>query len=192
MGVEAPYTMSSKKLAGAQLRKFRSDVAKLKSKGLVSKRIDARGQKPTRYMLGQVKKYNDVLEGRAAVLHVKSKAKAGEFKEVFRTKFDAIVVPKEKGERVTYSKKTGDIRSTRTKYGQKIRKRILKIKINGPDDLRKLERKGLMFAIPLGTGTRLRFSEADDLIKFMVGYNYNNWWKYVELEETNEDEDEGE
>lgn len=45
------------------LRAFRSQVARLKKAGLVSKRTDARKQKPTRYMMAKVKSLAPVLSG---------------------------------------------------------------------------------------------------------------------------------
>lgn len=50
-------------LNAQQLREFRSKVAALKKAGLVSKRTDARSQKPTRYMKAKVKALGPVLSG---------------------------------------------------------------------------------------------------------------------------------
>ena len=52
------------------LREFRSDVARLKKLGLVSKKTDARKQSPTRYMRSLVRQFSDVLKGGAQVLNV--------------------------------------------------------------------------------------------------------------------------
>lgn len=53
------------------LRAFRSQVAALKKKGLVSKRVDARSQKPTRYMREKVKKLEPVLSGQMVGIKLK-------------------------------------------------------------------------------------------------------------------------
>lgn len=55
----------TKPLDAQALRAFRSSVAALKKKGIVSPRVDARSQAPTKYMRAKVRKFNDVLEGRA-------------------------------------------------------------------------------------------------------------------------------
>lgn len=64
--VPAPKKSGKTKPLDAQaLRAFRSSVAALKKKGIVSPRVDARSQAPTKYMRAKVRKFNDVLEGRA-------------------------------------------------------------------------------------------------------------------------------
>lgn len=55
----------------AELRAFRHNVSVLKSKGLVSKRVDARKQKPTRYMKSKLRKLAPILEGTAAGVKVR-------------------------------------------------------------------------------------------------------------------------
>lgn len=114
--------MSSKKLSGRQLQKFRSDVAKLKAKGLVSKRVDARSQKPTRYMRSQVKRFDEVLSGKAQVVHVPKRAAAKEFGARFDTKGRSIIVPNTKGEKLRYAPKRKEIVSSATRNGAHIQK----------------------------------------------------------------------
>ena len=52
------------------LRQFRHDVAILKKKGLISKRVDARSAKPTKALLAKTKEFKDVINGNAVVWHV--------------------------------------------------------------------------------------------------------------------------
>lgn len=54
-------------------REFKSAVAKLKKLGLVSKKTDARKQKPTRYMRNIVRQFADVLKGEAQVFTIPTK-----------------------------------------------------------------------------------------------------------------------
>lgn len=54
----------SKAEALAKLRAYRSKLALAKSKGVVSKRIDARSHRPTKYMKARLKSLEGVLEGR--------------------------------------------------------------------------------------------------------------------------------
>lgn len=56
------------RLQGAALREFRRNVAKLKHAGGVSKRVDARKQRPTRYMTSKVKRLEPVLRGEAVLV----------------------------------------------------------------------------------------------------------------------------
>lgn len=106
------------------VRQFRSEVAKLKKAGLVSKRVHAASQKPTRYMRKQVERFRDVLDGKAKALKAPTLADYKVLKENYQD-FDfkgrRIIVPVS-GENpvVTYSKKTGLL----TQYsGPKARRR---------------------------------------------------------------------
>ncbi len=175
--------MPTRKLTSSQLKQFRSDVAKLKKKGLVSGRVDARSQKPTRYMLEQVKKYDDVLKGKSTVVSTKKRKKAKEYSDRFKTKFDKVVVPKEPGERIRYSKKDDTIIGTSVRDGKKIRKRYSKGEL---EDLEKLP-PGYIYRIQFGGGQIFSFDDKTDLIEFMHPYEVNpknpfrNWKKYVEV-----------
>jgi len=177
--------MSSTKLTASQLRKFRSDVAKLKEKGLVSKRIDARSQKPTRHMLSQVKKFNDVLTGKAQVVHAPSRAKAKAYSDAFRTKGKSIVVPIEKGEHVRYAPKSDKIIGTRRAYGKVLKKEYTQQPMEGIKSLP--SGKGIIYSVPLGNGLR-SFDDIDDLANFMFPYEtaernpYLDWQRYVIIE----------
>lgn len=182
--------MSSKKrgsgqpLTGQSLKKFRSDVAKLKAVGLVSKNKDARKQKPTRYMRGQVEKYKDVLEGKAHVKHI-PRNKAKEFSDKFRTKGRSVVIPIDKGERVSYSKKTNEFYSVRNIGGKRVRKSYSSGKF---EDVIKLPRnQGKFYQINFAGGQVWTFDAVEDLISFMHPYATNprnpfkDWEKYVQI-----------
>lgn len=78
------------------LREFRSKVAKLKKKGVVSKRVDARKQEATKYMRAKVRKYEDVLSGHAvAVKAPKQIREKYTSSEVFEARGSFLIVPKE-------------------------------------------------------------------------------------------------
>lgn len=167
------------------IREFRSAVAKLKDKGLVSKRVDARSQKPTRYMREQVRKFSDVLEGRAAVIHTPKRSQAVALEDVFKRKGKAVVVPKEKGERIHYSPTTGKITGTRTAYGRKVTKEFVTRKVESAKDLP--TGSGIIYTIPLGASLR-SFDNIADLENFMFPYAmaarnpYKSWERYVLIE----------
>jgi hypothetical protein len=78
------------------LRAFRSSVAKLKRKGIVSPRVDARSQRATRYMRAKVRKFNDVLEGRAiAVPAPRAVREQYSSKDLLETRGRFLIAPKE-------------------------------------------------------------------------------------------------
>lgn len=56
------------RLQGPELRAFRTKVSQLKKLGGVSKRTDARKQRPTRYMVDKVKRLEPVLSGEAVLV----------------------------------------------------------------------------------------------------------------------------
>lgn len=164
------------------IKSFRSDVAKLKAKGLVSKRVDARSQRETDYMKRQVRKFRDVLEGRAKVVHTPKRSEAKKFEEAFRVKGKNVIIPVEKGERVSYRK--GHIVGTRQAYGQKIQKDYLPKQITKPSDLP--TGSNIIYTIPLGSGLR-SFDTPEDVFIFMQPYEsgknpYRNWQRYLIIE----------
>lgn len=184
--------MSNKKLTNAQLKKFRGDVAKLKSKGLVGKKVDARSQKPTRYMLSQVKKYDDVLQGKATVAHTPTRAEAKAFSERYRIKGKSVVIPTKEGERVAYSKKTQSFSATRRVGGKKVTRELYPemSKSRAPS-----KSKNVLYVIPIGN-TRQSFDTWEDLVLFMEPYeqnpknSYKEWEKYVEIVRVEDADDE--
>lgn len=181
--------MSSRKLTADQLRKFRHDVARLKAKGLTSKRVDARKQKPTRHMLKKVSSFQDVLSGKAKVVSVPKRAIAKEYGEKFRTVGKHVVIPVKEGENVAYSKRSGEITATRRVDGKRIKRRLSS---KGGTRTEAPISGNVIYTIPLG-GTRQSFDTWDDLVLFMEPYEanpknpYKNWYKYVEISEIDDD-----
>lgn len=86
------------------LRQFRSDVAKLKKLGLVSKKTDARKQQPTRYMRSLVRSFADVLKGEAKVFSVPQKESTIYKEAGHRVKNKKVVIPTPHGEKVRRGK----------------------------------------------------------------------------------------
>jgi len=178
--------MSIKKLTGAQLKKAKSDLAALKKLGLYSG--DARKQ-PTRYARDQIKKYSDVLAGRAKVVTLPKRKDAKTYTEIFRTKARKVVVPARKGEKFFYSKKSGEIFSYNTEYGHAIRRIFPKHALTEATAADLPKGKNIRFAIPIGTGSgtrRMRFSTFKELSDYMKSDSlkrYNKWQNYVEIEE---------
>lgn len=176
----------NKSLTGSQLRKFRSEVARLKALGLVSKRIDARSQKPTRYMREQVKKFSDVLAGKAKVVHVPKRIDAKRFEDIFRVKGKNVVVPVSKGEKAPrYIKKTGEIQGYVERNGQKYVKLYANRERLNPSDFP--TGPNILYRIPFGGGgSAFTFDDVNELFKFMQPYEqgrnpYKDWQRYVEI-----------
>lgn len=195
--------MPSKKPTRDQVKSFRSAVARLKEKGLVSKRVDARKQRYTKYMRGQVRKYGDVLQGKAAVVSVPKRQQAMEYETFFRRKGKKIVVPKDEGERVYWNKREQRIEGVSRKYGRKVKRHFLKLKFSSDEDLRAVAGKlpfRFYYVIRFAGGQVWRFEDVEEIIKFMSPYEDNpknpfrNWQTFVTIEEITDDneDDEGE
>lgn len=109
------------------LKQFRRDVAKLKRLGLISKRKDARKQKPTRYMREVVRQFADVLTGKASVLSIPQNEVEYYKKTGHKTKNKKAVIPTPHGEKVRRTKPvegTPTYTTTqRTKTGATVKRR---------------------------------------------------------------------
>lgn len=195
--LERPAIMVSKKSRsgqGAETRKFRSQVAELKRLGLVSARVDARKQKPTRHMKSQVARFEPVLSGRAKVVHTKTAKQARGFDQTFDVKGKSVVVPVEhRTDRVRYNPKSGKISGTTQVGGKRTHVEYAPIDSSG-GELRPL-RNGEVYTIPLGMGLR-SFDDKQDFLTFMFPYEtdprkpYRDWVKYVRIERSEAGEQE--
>lgn len=173
--VGAAPPMSSKSLTGSQLRKFRSEVAALKARGLTSKRVDARSQKPTRYMLGQVAKFKPVLEGRAQVITTKKAGgksaieNARQYENVLARKGRHLVVPIAKGETARFDAKTGTVK----KYGKAPNGQRYSSDITpamGSTSRTFPQGPNIRYRIPLGNHGSITFDSLQDLLDTLFEY----------------------
>jgi len=178
--------MSSKKPSSKQDdKRIKRDLKKLRDMGLLTKRVDLR-KRPTSYQKGMVTKFADVLKGKAKVFTAKDKASARRFKNSYVVRDDKIIVPREKGERITFDPDANELKSTRTYRGRKLTRVI------ASGDLALLG-KGEYYVVPFAGGQRFRTNDLKLLLEFMKEYEqrsrpYTNWRAYVEIE-TLEDED---
>lgn len=179
--------MATRKLKGAQLRKFRSEIAVLKSKGLISPKVDARTVQPTSHMTKQIKKFQNVLTGKATVVRAGSRKQAKEYSQQFPTKFKSIVITKEANEKIRMNTKTGEISSYRNQFGKRIKKIYSKRKIENLNQLP--TGPNVNYTVPFKRGPnrveRYTFPDLKTLKEFMEGYGdkYKDWMKYVEIEQ---------
>ena len=97
--------MASKKSRQKQVEKrTRADLRRLRDMGFISKTVNLR-KKPTAKDIKIIEKYRDVLRGKATVVPVpKGKTKAYKGYRPYKGK---MVIPREKGEKVSVDKKTG-------------------------------------------------------------------------------------
>lgn len=184
------------------LKKFRSDVAKLKAKGLLSKGVDARSQKPTRYMKHRVKEFDDVLQGKAKVVHTKTRAQAKDFGDLRHVGKSVVVPVVNKTERVRFNAKTGEITSSARENGKRLKKTIRARNIDLYNIKTYPRGDNIRYRMPFGGGgSYQQFDTPEDLFAFMFQYEskpknpYRDWQKYVQiitLGKSDSDEDEGE
>lgn len=166
--------MPSKVSARRQAKRERDAIRKLRDVGLLTGKIDLR-KKPTKYQKSQLRKFADVISGKAAAI---KPANPGAFKSVFRVKGDVVVIPKRPGEKITV--KSGKVRSTR-----KTRRGTVKSEYITISKATRIARpkEPTQYAIPFNRGDHLewmRHPSYDALKQFMGEYaRYKGWRKYA-------------
>lgn len=147
-------------------------------------------KKPTKYALGKLKQFDDVLSGNAVVVKPRDPKR---FKNMYRTIGDVVVVPKRKGEKISVDK-SGEIVSKRKSGKHIIRARGKTVKRGEP--IAKPEPETTtQYVIPFNSRdgvTWFRFPDWDELQKFMAGYDYKGWEDYVIVEEVGSEFDDDE
>ena len=182
-------------LTQAERRKFVSNVARLKALGLTSDRVDPRKQEPTRHMLDKIKRNSDVLSGKVQALKIKARkgqtpaealAEAKASYPQFRVEGGRIMVPVRKGERVTFSTKTG-IGSTRRQFGRIYRVRFV-AGLSSMTQAQLQELRGPQTAFSIGfanwtNGITYRYwSDPAEMERDMAGYtNYRDWQNFLQV-----------
>ena len=166
----------------------RAALKKLKGAGLYSGKLP-RG-KLTDYQQKLVKRFDDVVKGRAAVVQPKRPA---DYKAAFDVKGKHVIVPKNKGEKIKVNKSGNVVRERKGPRGEKITgtfKRRPPGQIPpAPPPARRVQ-YAIPFARKLGPGRyRLewaRFPTYDKLANFMKTYEpsqYPDWPNFVFEEE---------
>jgi hypothetical protein len=159
-------------LGELSIREYRSNLAKLKKAGLVSQRIDARSHKPTRYMRKQMAKFASVIKGNAKAVKAPSRKAAKEYSALRPTKFNRVVMPVGKNERVYWSKRNGAIvavRHTGWRGAEYVRTTIYPRK---PDEIPALE-PGQTYVIPWAQGGDVfyqRVANQEQLMEIILRY----------------------
>jgi hypothetical protein len=176
--------MSKQKLTGGQLKKFRSEIAKLKKAGIVSDRVDARSQKPTRHMLAKVKKFQYVLDGRADLVRAKTTKEARRYADAFDVSGKTIAIKTKKPTRKRRLTKAGI-----SFVDENGRRRII------PPSGEFRDVKGYSWAITMNwnfSDSTVIFPTLQELENFMntdSKRNFKTWRKYAFLISTRDAED---
>jgi len=82
--------------ANKSVREYRHELSLLKKQQVVSKRVDIRSQRPTRYMLSKIRKFSDVIEGKVNVVKAPKKIREQyTAKGLFEERGAFLVIPKD-------------------------------------------------------------------------------------------------
>lgn len=174
----------------------------LKSQGLFGKRVSL--SKPvTAAEKRTIKRYRDVIEGKAKVISVPKKQAAKFRREYgFKGKGETLIVPKKKGERITFNTKTGEITAKKGDRAKVFESEFKSGKI--------IPGTRLFYTIYFHRGAEeesYSFEDFNELKSFMMTYEkdragpprrkgWKNWKQYVvreylDNEEINERKEEG-
>lgn len=177
---------NTSKLSGQALKEFRKAVATLKKQGLVSRRVDARSQKPTRYMLAKIKKLSDVLDGKMIPVKLSKEVLKKAREEHQKIYNQRVLVPRALPEAKKAAKR-GEfyekVTVTTNRRGTKITTRIVDLSrfmdmrqflntyMDHPHDLDKLKPKDLAWAFTyFGNKTRVVFEDSEAMINRLMAY----------------------
>lgn len=175
--------MPTKSAKNNQHRIYLRKVRKLQRAGLLGK-VNQR-RRGTPYIYGLFTKYRDVLTGRAAAIKAPSQDDARELENRLGVKRHGrvVLIPREAGEKVRITKE-GEIKSTRKRYGQTIRKTIGAPVAPPDDDVKRY------YTIPhrkRGTARLKRhtFASFDELLFYLSKYEieFEDIEDYIEVEE---------
>lgn len=178
-------------LRGQDLKDFRRKVAVLKAKGVVSKRVDARSQKATRYMRDKVRKFQDVISGDVSAVRAKPDIRA-KYDGLIEQRGSFLLVPKERAkERVKIARGLIEIDRpmigpTGLKFGEE-REVILPFKLvdmpqlverlQTDETLDGLKRGDEMFAFKIdGWASKMGFADAKEMGDY-ISRNYAHLFK---------------
>jgi hypothetical protein len=184
--------MSKPSRSKAQAARDKKALKTLKASGLYSGKTDLR-RSPTPYQKSQIRRFADVITGKATVVRPKSPSA---YRGKFDVKGDKVIVPRAKGERIGLSK-TGKI--TRTRKTPRGPRKATIIPVGPPKPGRGIPPapppgKALVYYLPFRRGSGkgqttqwMRFSY-DKLVNFFIEYDLDDeqtadWLRYLEIEE---------
>lgn len=178
--------MSSKSIKQAQRSQYKKNVQKLQRAGLIGD-VDFR-KKPSPATIKKIQRHRDILSGKATVVQVPDVKTAQRLRKTLGLKGSGktLIVPKEKGERYSFQKSTGEIVSRRKGYnpGETIKKTLGdKFKVRPKDGK-------LYYTIPertrgAGRLKRQTFASFDEMLYYLSKYeiNFSDIEDRIEVEE---------
>jgi hypothetical protein len=168
---------STKSLKAKQREIYHARVKKLQRAGLLGP-VDFR-KKATPAIVRTLEKYNSVISGKAATVQAGSAKDAARLRKTLGLKGSGktIVIPREKGERFSFQKSTGEITSKRKGYveGERIKKTLSK---SFPAQPPTGSNKRLYYTIPertrgAGKLKRKTFSSFNEMLYYLSKYDVN-------------------
>lgn len=184
-----PSKKSKPPQAGGE-KNYRRWRKQLREAGLFGKRTSLRA-KVSKSQKSKIDKYKDVISGKAKAVTMSEKH-AREIRKLYGLQGagGTVVVPKKKGERITFAKTKDEITITK-KGGRKT--------VMSPDFKARLVPPGkrLFYTIEFARGSdteRYRFEDHEELIRFMTPYEqkpknaWKNWRAYLVLDYLDKEE----
>lgn len=180
-----PLASSNKKSSKKQAAKLKRQRKQLRELGLINPKTNLR-KKISNADKRNIRKFSDVLTGKATVIAAPTKKDAKRYAAKYRTKGDKVVVPRRKGEKLKWNEKLGEIVGRRKEHGKIITRELPP---SGPSEIQRSKVSDhVYYTIPFMRGggeERFTFSNWQDLENFMARdsiRNYKNWQNYVEIE----------
>lgn len=177
------HTMASKRGKGGKssIRQFRSDAAKLKRAGLLSSDVDIRSLQPSDALKRKIRKYRDVVDGKATTVKARSPraAKVAASRAGFQSQGALIVVPKHRGMRPRYDR--GYVKASGTTFGQRIHQIYVK-----PGNIKDLpaphEGHYYVYKVPFAQYNDFQqFSSLESYERYRDDYHRRN--RYLDMDE---------
>jgi hypothetical protein len=164
-----------------EIKAFRHQVSVLKSKGLISKRVDARKQKPTRYMKSKIAKLKPILDGTAAGVKVRPDLLRQYREAGFNTLMGRVIVEKRPEEMAAIRKGHAVLSSPLGPVH--IQERLIlpfsprnvldfetRLRKN-PEHFNRLKASGDVFAFKIfGNNSLATFEDAESLLEYLNRY----------------------
>lgn len=153
---------------------YRKDIKTLQRKGLYTPKTDD----VTSYGKKQIRKFADVLAGRASVVKTTEIAARRYNRQGFRTHGDKVVISQPPSTRPHFSKITRQITVNVKLRGKVRRSEIHPMMVGGIDKLREIDTKKFYLSLPLQRyGSRsldyMNYEDADELIRDVTEYTRN-------------------
>lgn len=167
--------------ANKTVREYRKELSTLKKAGLVAKRIHVKEHKPTRYMLGKIRKFHDVATGQAVAVKATEEVRQ-KYREkgMFAERGDYLIIPKTdekmradivKGHVATYRPLTyGQERIIYLPFQPSDLNRFADMLDDKESEINRLKERNEQFGFQLwGHNSRIGFADAAEMREYILG-----------------------